>query len=90
MAALRQQFVVRCADRIEVLQDALSRDDRATIASTAHALAGTAGIFSFSELSRSARLLEEAAESPTSDCEALKALAGDLVEQLKTIAGVKD
>jgi len=60
---VRKRFITRCGERADQLEEAGAAGNRAAIASVAHDIAGTAGIFGFDDLSIEARALDELAKS---------------------------
>ena len=60
---LSKRFTARCGERADQLELALSAGRRDEVASIAHDIAGTGGIFGFNELSIEARSLDHLAKS---------------------------
>lgn len=84
MAQLRARFVARAAEQRAQLVAALLAGDHDEMRRLAHGLSGSAGVFGFPEISADAQALEEAVDEGVEE-EALKRLAGTLLERLKAL-----
>lgn len=62
LEGLRKRFIARCGERADQLELALSQGRREQVASIAHDIAGTGGIFGFDDLSIEARSLDHLAK----------------------------
>jgi HPt (histidine-containing phosphotransfer) domain-containing protein len=54
LAPLRQRFLERARVEAGVIEQALAEGDHAALETTAHSLAGSAGLFGFSDIGRAA------------------------------------
>ncbi|MET0181158.1 MAG: Hpt domain-containing protein [Novosphingobium sp.] len=86
MAALRERFGARCAERGEQLAAALADGDREAVVRIAHDLAGSAGMFGCPELSRAAQRLEEAARAVDLPGDELKDCAESVLQAVRARA----
>lgn len=83
MAALRGRFTERCPSDAAALRQAWTDRDHAELRRILHGLAGSAGVFGYSELSASAREIEDALDSEAE--EAIEARLRALLLNLEAI-----
>lgn len=75
MEALRLRFCARALEEADQLETALAVNDRAATESLAHSLAGTAGLFGYTEIGEAAMTVDRAfAQGDTGAPEAVTAL----------------